>query len=235
MKRENNKIVDKSEEIALLKGLVELLPDIELNMGKTGVSTPSIIFQNLPNKNDKDLRALLILSGPLYFILGVGNKIVHRNGYSYRILSKKNLISHLTIAAETASDIETVISRYLDSYLTSNAGLDDLWVYDLILNKLRELGFDLEYTPEPNTESTTEKINLQRVNRLIESLKNFLAGDALKDKFLNEYILLNILNLPRIQKEVQDQILFKMLDDLAPSKLLVAYYKVYQKLPIGYA
>lgn len=227
-------MVDKGEEIALLKDLIALLPDIESNISKTGISAPVVVVRNISGPHHKDLRSLLALSGPLYFILGSGSKLVHHNGYSYTISSKKDFVSQLRIATDTASDAEKLIMRHLDAYLTSNDGLDDLWLYHMILNKLHVLGFDLEYASEPALENITERANLQRINGLIESLKNFLAGDALKDKFPDEYILLHILNLPEIQKEVQDQILFKRLDDLAPSKLLVAYYKVYQKLPLGY-
>ncbi|WP_276088893.1 hypothetical protein [Pedobacter sp. JY14-1] len=170
----------------------------------------------------------------LYHIFGFGNKIIHTSGTSYGISGISELLALLSgipglylkgKTVITPSHLEQLEEKILEPAETYEG------LFTVLFKALHQQGYELEYNHMPET---TWSSDLQRTDQLIDSLKDFLTGDALKDDYIDEYILLKKLDLNGLQDDLRNKMLIRKFAGLAPGILLTTYYKVYHKLPLGF-
>jgi len=170
----------------------------------------------------------------LYHIFGLGNKIIHTSGTSYGISGLPELqallsgIPGLYLESKTAiliNHVEQSERKILEPVETYEE------LFTILFKALHQQGYELEYNPMPETTGSSD---LQRTDQLLDSLKEFLSGDALKDDYIDEYILLKKLDLNRLQDDLRNKILIRKFAGLAPGILLTTYYRVYHRLPLGF-
>ncbi|MES2458788.1 MAG: hypothetical protein V4594_24755 [Bacteroidota bacterium] len=225
----------KEEKVKFVAGLMELLPVIKAQVDavekqQTGHKD---FYREYLNKKykDKDLSALLLLSSALYFVFSSESVIVDNNGSAYTMPTRKELVVVFMEASSDRLSIQKeILERHLIFYKKFASRIEDCWVFQLLFGQLNMLGYELICKRKCSNESPS----LQRTSRLIDSLRKFLTDHTFKDKFSEEQLLLDRLNLPRLQQQIQDQILVNKFEEMSPCKVVIAYYKVYQKLPLGY-
>jgi len=200
----------KPKKIKLFRDLLSLLPDLKI-----------------ANRQTTELTFIR----SFYLIFGFENTVIDQNGFIYNVSGKEELMSLFMTAGNIQPKDKNLIELSRGLYLGAHSHAEDLDIYTRIFGKLKELGFDFKYAFHSASEKVRSGIDLERVDRLIDTLKKFLAENQSDSDFIDEHILLNNLNLPKIQEQLREQILHRKVGDLAPDKVLVAYYKVYQKLP----
>lgn len=200
----------KPKKLKLFRDLLSLLPDLKIANKQT---------------------AELILIRFFYLIFGFENMVIDQNGFIYNVSGKDELISLFMTASNIRTEDKNLIELSKCFYRSAPSQADDLDVYTTIFSKLKELGFDFKYTIHSKSEKVGSGIDLERADRLIDALNFFLAENQSNGSFIDEHILLNKIDLTKIQERLREQILHKKFSDLAPDQVLVAYYKVYQKLP----
>ena len=225
----------KEEKVKFLTGLMGLLPVIEAELCATEEdgSGPKDFYREYLNKKykDKDLSALLLLSSALYYVFSSESKIKDANGLIYAMPNRKELVGvFIEASANNLSVQKEIFERHLRFYKKFASRVDDSWVFQLLFEWLKKLGYELVC----KRKCADNPSNLHRTSRLIESLRKFLSEHTSKDKFREEQLLLNSLDLPGLQQHVQDQILVTKFEEMSPCKVVIAYYKVYQKLPADY-
>lgn len=187
------------------------------------------LFPNLKAGSKQIAQLMLIRS--FYLIFGFENMVIDQNGLIYSVSGKEELVSLLRAAADIQGEDKNQPASYRDFFNNVQDPVDDLDIYIKIFSKLKELGFDFKYEIHLPSGQGQNGVDLERADSLIDALKNFLAEGDLNGSFIDEHIILNNIDLPKIQKKIREQMLYKRIEDLAPDKILVAYYKVYQKLP----
>jgi hypothetical protein len=200
----------KPKKLKLFRDLLSLLPDLKI----ANKQTVELIFIRF-----------------FYLIFGYENMVIDQNGFIYKVSGKEELLSLFMTASNTPAKDKNLIELSKCFYRSASSQTDVLDIYTRIFGKLKELGFDFKYDVHCTTEKVESGIDLERADRLIDALKKFLAENQSNDSFNDEHILLNNIDLIKIQEHLREQILHKKFSDLAPDQVLVAYYKVYQKLP----
>lgn len=190
-----------------------------------------LLFLMSDLKTESRLVAKLILIKIFYLIFGFENKVIDNDGFIYNVSDREELISIFTIAANSTIEDKNAIGRYHSPYYLTYTSTDDLEIYVKVFEKLKQMGFDFEYVTTQS--QPQEGFDLERADRLIDTLKQFLAEDKPNDNFIEAQALLSNIDLHKIQEQLKEQILYKKIGELEPDKILVAYYKVYQKLPGG--
>ncbi|HMI02896.1 MAG TPA: hypothetical protein VK541_10465 [Pedobacter sp.] len=210
MYHQEPKKATKPKKLKLFRDLLSLLPDLKI----ANKQTAELIFIRF-----------------FYLIFGFENMVIDQNGYIYKVSGKEELISLFMTASNIRTEDKNLIKLFKGFYRSGHSQTDDLDIYIRIFSKLKELGFDFKYVIHSTSEKVQSGVDLERADRLIDALKKFLAENQSNVNFIDEHILLNNIDLPKIQERLRDQILHKKIGDMAPDKVLVAYYKVYQKLP----
>lgn len=204
------KKASRKEKLKLLRDLFSLFPDL-----KTG--------------DQQDARLVLIRFFSLVF--GFENMAIDQNGVVYNVSGQEELLSLLMATRDIQGWDKNQVAWYPDFFNNPDIPLDDLNIYIKIFSKLKQLGFDFKYEIPVPSGQIQNGPDLERADSLVDALKNFLAEDQPNDKFLDELNILHNMDLPKIQEQLREEMLHEKVGDLAPDKILVAYYKVYQKLP----
>jgi hypothetical protein len=204
------KKASRKEKIKLFRDLFSLFPDL-----KTG--------------DQQNARMILIRFFSLVF--GFENMVIDQHGVIYNVSGQEELLSLLMATTSIQKWDKNQMAWYQDFFINTDIPGDDLNIYIKIFSKLKELGFDFKYEIPVPSGQVQNGVDLERADRLIDALKNFLAESQSNDKFIDELNILHNIDLPKIQEQLREQMLHKKVGELAPDKILVAYYKVYQKLP----
>lgn len=210
MYNQEPKKATKPKKLKLFRDLLSLLPDLKI----ANKQTAELIFIRF-----------------FYLIFGFENMVIDQNGFIYNVSGKEELISLFMTASNIRTKDKNLIELSKGFHRSDHSQAEDLDIYTRIFSKLKELGFDFKYAFHSTSEKVRSRIDLERVDRLIDTLKKFLAENQSNNNFIDEHNLLNNIDLPKIQERLREQILHRKVGDLAPDKVLVAYYKVYQKLP----
>ncbi|WP_276091038.1 hypothetical protein [Pedobacter sp. JY14-1] len=122
------------------------------------------------------------------------------------------------------SDLENHLTHYIDE----GQLLFDEPIYTAIFRILRKRNVSFEYASKKHGKTN---VYLQKADRLVNMLIIYKDNHALPEGKIDEYVELEKLDLPEIQKCIQEHLLFSAINDLAPCKLLSAYFSTHLQLP----
>lgn len=167
--------------------------------------------------------------GPLHKIFCGGHRLLDGDLYNYAIGTTDEFLDIFSrlmnnISSADRSDLE----NHLTHYIEKGQLLYDESIFTAIFRILQKRNISFEYGHQKHGKTNA---SLQKADRLVNMLITYKDNHAVPEGKIDEYVELEKLDLPEIQKCIQEQLLFSAISDLAPCKVLTAYFSTHLQLP----
>jgi len=167
--------------------------------------------------------------GPLHKIFCGGHKLLDGDLYDYAIETTDEFLDIFSrLMNNISSSDRSALESHLAHYIDKGHSLYDESAFTAIFGILQKRNISFEYAPKKLGKAN---VYLQKADRLVNMLLNYKDNHALPEGRVDEYVELEKLDLPEIKKCIHEQLLFSAINDLAPCKVLTAYFSTHLQLP----